>query len=155
MSDDNDVSSRMLLGIMSVVVPCLGLAWWVASATAGSGAAAQFQDLSHAAFVEIRTLDGEVVMSGDLRDRVDPSGGVEKDAALMGADLDQVVGEIEIEIPRQGASDQRQELEVDVISLRPSTSYRIFVNDLQAATFTTDDRGSVDVEFLSPGRIRR
>jgi hypothetical protein len=154
MSDDNDVSSRMLLGIMSVVAPCLGLAWWVASATAGPGAAAQFRDLSDAAFVEIRTFDGQVVMSGELRDRIDPSGGVEKDAALMGAELDQVVGEIEIEIPREGASDQRQELEVDVISLKPFTAYRIFVNDVEAATFTTDDRGSVDVEFLSPGRSR-
>jgi hypothetical protein len=155
MADDQDVSSRMLFGIMCVVVPCLAVAWWVASVTAGSGAVAQFRDLTDAAFVEIRTLDGDVVMSGELRDRVDPSGGVEKDAALMGDEFDQVIGEIEIEIPRQGASDQRQELEVDVISLRPSTSYRIFVNDLQAATFTTDDRGSVDVEFLSPGRIRR
>lgn len=41
-------------------------------------------------------------MRGELRERVDPSVGVEKDAALIGADLDQVVGEIEIEIPGKG-----------------------------------------------------
>lgn len=63
---------------------------------------------------------------------------------------DRVIGEIEIEIPRPDAIDARQELEVDVISLKPSTTYQVFVNDRPAATFVTDDRGSVDVEFDSP-----
>jgi hypothetical protein len=105
------------------------------------------RDLSDATFVEIRTLDGEVAMSGELRNRPDRLGGVEKDAALLGGTNQQVIGEIEIEIPRPGVSNPRQELEVDVISLKPRTSYQVVVNDRPVAQFTTDDRGSVDVEF--------
>ena len=105
------------------------------------------QDLSDATFVEIRTLDGDVVMSGELRNRVDRLGGIEKDAALLGPNDQQVIGEIEIEIPRPGVPNPRQELEVDVISLKPRTGYQVVVNDRPVARFTTDDRGSVDVEF--------
>jgi hypothetical protein len=104
-------------------------------------------DLSDATFVEIRTLEGDVVMSGELRSRVDQLGGVEKDAALLGPGYERVIGEIEIEIPHPASSNPRQELEVDVISLKPRTPYQVIVNDRSVAGFTTDDRGSVDVEF--------
>jgi hypothetical protein len=87
-------------------------------------------------------------MSGELRNHVDSLGNVEKDAALLGRKADRVIGEIEIEIPRQDSRDSRQELEIDVISLSPRTTYQVFVNDRPAATFTTDDRGSVDEEFV-------
>jgi hypothetical protein len=152
--DQTAIDRRMLICILSVVAPCLILAWWLGSRDVGVYAAAELPDLSDAVIVEIRTMDGEVAMSGELRDRVEPSGAVEKDAALLGRRYDAVIGEIEIEIPRPGSPDPRQELEVDVISLRPRTSYQVFVNDWPAATFTTDDRGSVDVEFASTSAVR-
>jgi len=138
----------MLLGLAAIVVVCFTLAWWLGPSSAAS-ASAQLTDLSDATFVEIRTLGGDVAMSGELRDRVDLLGNIEKDAALLGAHSDRVIGEIEIEIPREGSSDPRQELEVDVISLQPSTAYQVVVNDRPVATFHTDDRGSVDIEFVS------
>ena len=67
-----------------------------------------------ATLVEVRTLSGEVVMGGELRNRVDGLGNLEKDAALLGPDQERVIGEIEIEVPRDDAPDQTQELEVDV-----------------------------------------
>jgi hypothetical protein len=142
--------AKAAFSFVSLGVACGLLAW--ALGPPSSDAATHNLDLSDATFVEVRTLDGAVVMSGELRRRVDSVGNVEKDAALLGPKQSAVVGEIEIEVPRAGSSDQRQELEVDVISLAPHTSYQVIVNDRQAATFTTDDRGSVDVEFLfAPG----
>jgi hypothetical protein len=146
-----EIDSRMLVFILLVIAPCLALAWWLDSRNVGATAVVQSPDLSDATIVEIRTLGGEVAMSGELRDRVEPSGAIEKDAALLGRRYDAVIGEIEIEIPRPGSPDPRQELEVDVIALRPRTAYQVFVNDRPAAIFTTDDRGSVDVEFVLPG----
>jgi hypothetical protein len=105
-------------------------------------------NLRDATVVEIRSLEGDVAMSGEFRNHVDALGNVEKDAALLGPESDRVIGEIEVEIPRQSSPDPRQELEVDVISLRPLTTYRVFVNDRPAATFTTDDRGSIDLELV-------
>jgi hypothetical protein len=149
----NEIDSRMLVYMMCVVTPCLILAWWLGSRDVVADAVTQFRDLSDATIVEVRTLGGDVAMSGELRDRVEPSGAVEKDAALLGRGYNEVIGEIEIEIPRPGSSDPRQELEVDVIALRPRTPYQVFVNDQPAAVFTTDDRGSVDVELeFSPDK---
>ena len=122
-------------------------AWWLAPAA--SSASPRLLDLSDATIVEIRTGDGAVAMSGELRNHVDSLGNIEKDAALLGGKGEQVIGEIEIEIPRKDAADQRQELEVDVISLTPRSTYPVIVNDKAVASFVTDDRGSVDVEFHS------
>jgi hypothetical protein len=113
----------------------------------GAGTVTQLRDLSGATFVEIRTLRGDVVISGELRNHVDPLGNIEKDAALLSARHERVIGEIEIEIPRQGSTDLRQELEVDVISLQPLTAYQVFIDDRPVATFNTDDRGSIDIEL--------
>jgi hypothetical protein len=128
-------------------------AWWFIPTP--SSASPRLGDLSGATIAEIRTVSGTVVMSGEFRNRVDALGNVEKDAALLGSQRERVIGEIEIEIPRQDSTDPRQELEVDVISLQPRSSYHVFINDRPVATFTTDDRGSIDVEFLaepSPSR---
>jgi hypothetical protein len=139
-------------GKVLTAILCLSLvfalpALWL-SPTA-SGLTPRFGDMSDATFVEIRRSDGTVVMSGELRSRADSLGNIEKDAALLGPQGEQVIGEIEIEIPRKDAADQRQELEVDVISLRPNSTYHVVINDRPVAVFDTDDRGSVDLEFLS------
>ena len=145
---ENDYpAGKVVASILCTVIACLTLAWWLGPVTVG--AVTQPGDLSGATFVEIRSASGSVEMSGELRDHVDALGNLEKDAALIGTQGEKVIGEIEIEIPREGAADSRQELEVDVISLKPFTTYHVFVNDRPAATFTTDDRGSVDVEFVS------
>ena len=133
-----------LIGVaLAVLLP----AWWFIPTA--SSASPRLGDLSDATIAEIRTVSGTVVMSGEFRNRVDALGNVEKDAALLGSQRERVIGEIEIEIPRHDSTDPRQELEVDVISLQPRSSYHVFVNDRPVASFTTDDRGSVDVEFLS------
>ena len=139
-------AGKVFVSILGLAFVCAVPGLWLVPATAS--AAIQPGDLSDATFVEIRTSSGSVVMSGELRDHVDSLGNVEKDAALLGRQADRVIGEIEIEIPRQDSPDPRQELEVDVISLEPRTTYHVFVNDRPAATFTTDDRGSVDEEFV-------
>ena len=139
-------AGKVFISILGLALVCGLLGWWLVPATAG--AVIHPGDLSDATFVEIRTSSGSVVMSGELRNHVDSLGNVEKDAALLGRQANRVIGEIEIEIPRKDSADPRQELEVDVISLEPGTTYHVFVNDRPAATFSTDDRGSVDEEFV-------
>jgi hypothetical protein len=136
---------KVFVSVLGLALVCVVLGWLVPTA---ASAVIQPGDLSDATFVEIRTSSGSVVMSGELRNRVDSLGNVEKDAALLGRQADRVIGEIEIEIPRQDSRDPRQELEIDVISLEPRTTYQVFVNDRPAVTFTTDDRGSLDEEFV-------
>jgi hypothetical protein len=145
--EGNYPAAKVLGAIMCLALICL--ASTLAMPRAAASALLHSGDFSEATFVEVRTRDGSVVMSGELRSHVDSLGNVEKDAALLGRQQERVVGEIEIDIPRKDADDQRQELEIDVISLEPRTVYEVFVNDEHAATFTTDDRGSVDVELLS------
>ena len=140
-------AGKMLGCLMCLVLAVMLPAWWLVPSS--TSAAPHLADLSDALLAEIRTVAGAVVMSGEFRNRVDSLGNVEKDAALLGSQRERVIGEIEVEIPRAEAADPRQELEVDVISLEPRTTYHVYINDRSVAMFTTDDRGSVDVEFVS------
>jgi hypothetical protein len=103
-------------------------------------------DLSSAQIVEIRDARGRTVLSGDFRERTDPMGNIEKDAALVDRRGRQVIGEVEIEIPGP-ASTSTQELEIDIIQIEPNAKYSVYVDDSEIATFTTDDRGSIDTEI--------
>jgi hypothetical protein len=103
--------------------------------------------LSEAHIVEIRSADGHGVVSGEFRSTTDAMGNVEKDAALVDARGSRVIGEIELEFPHQGRADRRPELEVDVIGLPPNQRFTIVVDNQPVGIFTTDDRGSADLEI--------
>jgi hypothetical protein len=107
---------------------------------------ASLPDLSGAQLVEVRNAAGRTVLSGEFRDRTDPLGNVEKDAALMDRSGRRVIGEIEIEIPGPTALGQGQELEIDIIEIEKSAKHSLFIDDQEVAVFTTDDRGSIDME---------
>ena len=106
-------------------------------------------DLSDAQIVEIRDDAGATILSGEFRLRIDSLGNLERDAALTDRSGAKVIGEVEIDIPAAGASDGRQELEVDIIRLAPRASFTVVIDDRPVAGFNTDDRGSVDIEIGS------
>lgn len=109
--------------------------------------AATLPDLSHAHLVEVRNASGRTVLSGEFREKTDPLGNVERDAALVDRRGRRVIGEIEIEIPGPNAMSLAQELEIDIIEIEPNQKHSLFIDDLEVATFTTDDRGSIDMEL--------
>jgi hypothetical protein len=89
---------------------------------------------------------------GEFRSSVDPLGNTEKDAALIDRRGRAVIGEVELEIPAPGRDDRRVELEVDVIGLPGRQSFAVVIDDRTVGTFTTDDRGSIDME-LQEGEV--
>ena len=104
-------------------------------------------DLSAAHIVEIRDSSGAAVLSGEFRSQVDGLGNTEKDAELADQRGRTVIGEIEIELPAAGREHRETELEVDIIHLQPRQRYTIAIDDRIVGMFTTDDRGSVDLEL--------
>lgn len=128
----------------------------IAVAIRGPLAAAQpplsLDNITSADIVEIRDAQGNAVLTGEFRTRVDALGNTEKDAALRNRDGSTVIGEVELEIPVEGRENRRPELEVDIISLEPNQTYTVAIDDRPVATFTADDRGSIDVE-LQEGEI--
>ncbi len=42
-----------------------------------------------------------------------------------------------------------QELDIDIIELRPNTKHSIFIDDREVAALTADDRGSINVKLRS------
>jgi len=104
-------------------------------------------DVSEAHVVEIRDSRGVAVLSGEFRSRVDVLGNVEKDAALYDRRGRTVIGEVELEIPAPGRANRRPELEVDIIGLPASSAFTVVIDDRGVGKFTTDDRGSVDLEI--------
>jgi hypothetical protein len=109
-------------------------------------------NIDGADIVEIRDAQGNAVLTGEFRTRVDALGNTEKDAALRNREGSTVIGEVELEIPVEGRENRRPELEVDIISLEPNQTYTVAIDDRPVATFSADDRGSIDVE-LQEGEI--
>lgn len=109
-------------------------------------------DLANAQFVEVRNAAGRTVLSGEFRERIDPLGNITRDAALVDRPGHHVIGEIEINIPGPNGMALGQELEIDIIEMEANSKYSLFIDDREVATFTTDDRGSIDMEVHSPSR---
>ncbi len=144
-----------MLGLLAVICGLLmigGLAMPTLTGENAMPSAIALGDVSEAQIVEIRDHRGETVLSGEFRPRVDTLGNTEKDAALTDQRGRTVIGEVELEIPPPLREDRRPELEVDIIGLPSRQTFSIVIDDRIVGTFTTDDRGSVDME-LQEGEI--
>jgi len=143
-------AGRQLLGrlmLLCGLVMMGGMAMPTLSGSNMSPSAMTFGDVSEAHIVEIRDRRGLTVLSGEFRSRVDMVGNTEKDAALMDRRGRAVIGEVEIEIPAPTREHRRAELEVDVMGLPAREMFTVVVDDRMIGAFTTDDRGSFDMEL--------
>jgi hypothetical protein len=144
-----------LLGLLAVVcglVIAAGLAMPILSGARTAQSALVLGDISEAHIVEIRNQDGEALVMGEFRSTIDALGNIEKDAALIDRRGRAVIGEVELEIPPRGRDDRRVELEVDIIGLPGRQTFAVVIDDRTVGTFTTDDRGSIDIE-LQEGEV--
>jgi hypothetical protein len=144
-SDDRRMRAQVILLCGAVMAVGLAISAWTEARAAVEPV--MLRHLSEAHIVEIRDARGQGVLSGEFRSRTDTMGNVEKDAALADARGNQVIGEIELEFPHQGRADRRPELEVDVIGLPRNQRFTIVVDNQPVGVFTTDDRGSADLEI--------
>jgi len=146
---------RRLLGLLTVICGLVmtgGIAMPILTGENTIPSAIALGDVSEAHIVEIRDDRGETVLSGEFRSLVDVLGNTEKDAALTDRRGRTVIGEVELEIPAPLRENRRTELEVDIIGLPARETFSIIVDDRIIGRFTTDDRGSVDME-LQEGEI--
>ncbi len=151
----NGAGELKLLGLLASIcglVIAAGIAVPILSGARTAPSGLVLGNVSEAHIVEIRNQRGEVVVSGEFRSRVDPLGNTEKDAALIDRRGRRVVGEVELEIPPPTREDRRVELEVDIIGLPGRETFAVVIDDRTVGTFTTDDRGSIDME-LQEGEV--
>jgi hypothetical protein len=143
-------ADRQLLGRLMVICGLViagGMVMPTLTGTNATPSAMTLGDVSEAHIVEIRDRHGSTVLSGEFRSRVDMLGNTEKDAALMDRRGRTVIGEVEIEIPAPRREHRRAELEVDVMGLPAREMFAVVVDDRIIGAFTTDDRGSFDMEL--------
>ena len=136
----------MLAGMCGLVMAA-GLAVPRLSGATALAPAIELGNVAEAHFVEIRDHRGQTALSGEFRTSVDRLGNIEKDAALIDFRSRRVIGEVELEVPAQGRADRRVELEVDILGLPPRSAFVVVIDDRIVGTFTTDDRGSIDMEL--------
>jgi hypothetical protein len=144
MPESRDRTPIALAGVLSGF---LAVGLLVARVQGPSPAVPSLPDLSGAQIVEIRDASGRPVLTGELRQRTDPMGNVEKDAALFDRRGRRVIGEVEIELPGPSTMGVAQELEVDIIEIDANAKFSLFLDDREVTSFVTDDRGSVDIEI--------
>jgi hypothetical protein len=143
-------AGRQLLGRLMLLCGIVMVGGMVMPTLTGSimtPSAMSLGDVSEAHIVEIRDRHGSTVLSGEFRSRIDVLGNTEKDAALMDRRGRSVIGEVEIEIPAPTREHRRAELEVDVMGLPAREMFTVVVDDRIIGAFTTDDRGSFDMEI--------
>ena len=151
MADRSQAYDRIPLALVGLLAAFLAVGLTVSEfAPAVSESLDSLPDLSSAQLVEVRDASGRTVLSGEFRERVDPLGNIEKDAALVERGGRHVVGEIEIGIPGPTAMTSGQELDIDIIELQPNVKHSIFIDDREVAALIADDRGSIDVKLHSP-----
>jgi hypothetical protein len=148
MNDNVRLERRTRLLLAAVCLPLIiaGVAVRTERSTDAREQVVPLADLSDASVVEIRDHRGVTVLAGEFRRRTDSIGNVERDAALFDRRGRKVIGEVELETPAPGRDDRAPELEVDILGLNPTATYRIVIDDRLVGTFQTDDRGSVDME---------
>ncbi|MEW6732919.1 MAG: hypothetical protein AB1489_16455 [Acidobacteriota bacterium] len=101
--------------------------------------------------IEIKKANGDVILSGsfappDDDDDDDDETEVEIKLVATGVDSD-AKGEAEIEIEKENGTITKQELEVEVKNLAPSTSFKLFINGTEIAAFSTNSTGRGGIEF--------
>lgn len=105
-------------------------------------------DLAAAKLVEIKDAAGHVVMSGTFVAKREQDGDVEGKAPLTGTVSNAAAkGEAEFEVSMNKTGATERELEVSVRQLAPGTSFGLFVDGQQMATFSTDQRGAAELEM--------
>jgi hypothetical protein len=143
----NERKAMALLFVVCGLLMAGGVTFALVVGSPHATVAVELGDVSDADVVEIRDHRGVTVLSGEFRSRVDALGNTEKDAALLDRSGRRVVGEVELELPARGRENRRPELEVDIMDLPARQTFNVAVDDRVVATFTTDDRGSVDMEL--------
>ena len=105
-------------------------------------------DLAAAKLVEIKDAAGQIVLSGNFIAENKRNGDVEGKALLTGTGINAMAkGEAEFEVSTNRNGGKEKELEVSVRRLAPGTSFSMFVDGQQVATFTTNQRGAAELEM--------
>ena len=105
-------------------------------------------DLAAVKLIEIRDAGGQVVLAGSFTMTTKPNRNVDGEATLAPAGVDQdAAGKAEVEVSTKKDGSVEKELEVEVRNLAPGASFDVFVDGQRAASFTTNPRGSAELEM--------
>ena len=105
-----------------------------------------------AQLVEVKDASGSVVLSGSFEAAMIDGDKTERHARLGVKAAGAAWGEAEFEVSTENGAPHR-ELEITVDDLAPNSQYRLFIDEVEVATFTTDGGGDASVEFDdTPGR---
>jgi hypothetical protein len=105
-------------------------------------------DLAAVKLVEIKDATGQLILSGNFIAENKQGGDIEGQALLTGTGVNAMAkGEAEFEVSRNKHGGTEEELEVSVRKLTPSTSFSLFIDGRQVATFSTNLRGAAELEM--------
>jgi hypothetical protein len=111
---------------------------------------ANFLPVTNIKLVEIKDNTGQTILSGNF---IATSVGCNRDefgseGLLITTGVDtNAKGDFEIEIERENGFIKKQVLKITVENLAPSTSFKIFLNSSDIATFTTNPDGRATIVF--------
>ena len=138
---------RRTIGILGVLAMALSLGVATnAQEPAPLPFPASIGDVAAVRLVEVKDVSGQVVLSGTFGASVQTTSGTERTAPLTAVTGATAKGTAEFEVGT-ATGVAMNELDVDIDDLAPSTQYRLFIDEVEIASFTTDADGDAELEF--------
>jgi hypothetical protein len=128
-------------GLLSIVVAAVLMVVRLSGQTA-----APTGDFTNAALAEVRSADGQVVLSGNFQQVDEEDDDVERKAVLTPSAVDpDAAGEAEIEFPK--ARPAEQEIGFSVRNLPPNAAFTFVIDGVEIGKATSNARGRAELEI--------
>ena len=107
-------------------------------------------DLNAAQLVEVRDMNGRVLLHGTLKTESNKPKEIEREADLADPEGGKGEGELEIEMERKekkGMTETKDEIELEVKHLPSLTQCEVFIDGLRVGAFVTSKAGKGEFEL--------
>jgi len=129
------------------LVIALGAGGVVSAQRSGDTLPASVGDLNAAQLVEVRDLEGQVLLHGTLKTSSNSGKETERKAELVSPTGQKTKGRVEIEIERKDGVAVKDQIELSLERLPAMTQCELFIDGRHATSFMTSKAGRAELKL--------
>jgi len=141
------MSLRTLVGALVVSAAIAAGAGTLAAQRPGDTLPASAGDLNAAQLIEIKDLNGLVLLHGTLKTSKNEPKETERKADLESPTGQKAKGKFEVEIERKDGAIAKEEVELEVEKLPAMTECHLFIDGKHVSSFTTTKAGKAELKL--------
>jgi hypothetical protein len=141
------MSLRTIVGAIIVAVSAAAGPVILAAQRPGDTLPASAGDLNAAQLVEIKDMNGQVLLHGTLKTSKNEPKETERKAELESPTGQKAKGTFEVEIERKDGAIAKEEVELEVEKLPAMTECQLFIDGRHVSSLTTTKAGKAEVKL--------